>query len=148
MKLRDLFYCIVLLPSIVQAFNFKDDQEFLLTVVIMVKNEADVIIPTLQPFIDAGITSYLVYDTGSIDGTQDIIRNHFDNCHFEHAYIVEEPFVDFATSRNRALQLAEEIFVNNTFLVMLDAEWYTHNVEELVDFCKKHQHYIASNSIG
>lgn len=153
MKLSHLFYIFiyshfVFLSLITQAIDFKDDQEFLLTVVIMVKNEADVIIPTLQPFIDAGITSYLVYDTGSTDGTQDVIRNHFDNCHIKHAYIVEEPFVDFATSRNRALRLAEEIFVNNTFLLMLDAEWYTHNVKELIEFCKKNQRYIAPNCTG
>ena len=58
------------------------------------------------------------------------------NHDLEHAYIMEEPFVDFATSRNRALDLAEQIFVNNSFLLMLDAEWYTHNVSELIDFCK------------
>jgi len=153
MKLSRLFYILIcsyifVSPSIIQAFDFKDDQGFLLTVVIMVKNEADVIIPTLQPFIDAGITSYLVYDTGSTDGTQEVIRKHFDNCHLKHAYIIEEPFVDFATSRNRALQLAEQIFVNNTFLLMLDAEWYTHNVEGLIDFCKKHQYYITPNCTG
>jgi len=151
------FYSIITIASIcsilssyiiTQNLNFKDDHEFLLTVVIMVKNESEVIIPTLQPFIDAGITSYLVYDTGSTDGTQNIIREHFNNCHIEHAYIIEEPFVDFATSRNRALRLAEQIFVNNTFLVMLDAEWYTHNVSELIDFCKIHKNYIAPNCTG
>jgi glycosyltransferase involved in cell wall biosynthesis len=127
---------------------FKDEHEFLLTVVIMVKNEADVIIPTLKPFIDAGITSYLVYDTGSTDRTPEVIREYFDKCHIEHAYIIEEPFVDFATSRNRALDLAEQIFINNTFLVMLDAEWYTHNVEELINFCKIHKNYIAPHCSG
>lgn len=136
--------------SYVVAHNncFKDDHEFLLTVIIMVKNEADVIIPTLQPFIDAGVTSYLVYDTGSTDGTQDVIRNHFKDCHLDHTYIIEEPFVDFATSRNRALELAEQVFVNNTFLLMLDAEWYTHNVEELINFCEIHRSYIAPHCSG
>lgn len=127
---------------------FKDDHEFLLTVVIMVKNEADVIVPTLQPFVDAGITSFLVYDTGSTDGTQDVVRNYFRDCHLDHTYVVEEPFVDFATSRNRALELAEQIFVNNTFLLMLDAEWYMHNVEELITFCKTHQHYVVPGCTG
>jgi hypothetical protein len=126
----------------------KDDHEFLLTVVIMVKNEVDVIIPTLKPFVDAGVTSFLVYDTGSTDGTQDVIRHYFDDCCLEHTYIVEEPFVDFATSRNRALELAEQIFINNTFLLMLDAEWYTHNVDELISFCKAHKDYRAPCCTG
>jgi len=127
---------------------FKDDHEFLLTVVIMVKNEADNIIPTLKPFVDAGVASFLVYDTGSTDGTQDLIREYFKDCAIEHAYIVEEPFVDFATSRNRALDLAEQIFVHNTFLVMLDAEWYTYNVNELMRFCELHKNYISPNCTG
>lgn len=127
---------------------FKDEHEFLLTVVIMVKNEADVIVPTLKPFVDAGLTSFLVYDTGSTDGTQQVIREYFNDHDLKHAYIMEEPFVDFATSRNRALDLAEQIFVNNSFLLMLDAEWYTHNVSELIDFCKIHKDYIAPNCTG
>src|SRR5579862_9287870 len=134
--------------TIARDFLFQDNNEFLLTVVIMVKNEADVIIPTLQPFVDAGITSFLVYDTGSTDGTQQIVREYFDNHDIKHAYIIEEPFIDFATSRNRALELTEYIFVNSTFMVMLDAEWYTHNVAELIDFCKTHQHYIAPDCSG
>ena len=154
MKSRNAIFIIVL-SCIVFLSNTaannppcKDYQEFLLTVVIMVKNEADTIIPTLQPFIDAGIKSFLVYDTGSTDGTQSIIRNYFKNCCLEHAYIIEEPFVDFATSRNRALELAEQIFVNNTFLLMLDAEWYTHNVSELISFCTVHKDYIAADCTG
>jgi len=149
LKLYCLLSCLSFTIHIISEERyFKDDQELLLTVVIMVKNEADVIIPTLQPFIDAGITSYLVYDTGSTDKTPEIIRKHFDSHNLQHAYIIEEPFIDFATSRNRALDLAEQIFVNNTFLIMLDAEWYTHNVEELINFCKIHQNYIHPDCTG
>lgn len=133
---------------VAQKYYEKDDHEFLLTVVIMVKDEVDVIVPTLQPFIEAGVTSFLVYDTGSTDGTQKVIREHFNNYGLEHAYIVEEPFVDFATSRNRALELSEQIFIHSTFVVMLDAEWYTYNVSELIDFCEKHKNYIHPDCTG
>jgi hypothetical protein len=51
---------------------------------------------------------------------------------------VQEPFIDFATSRNRALEIAEEKFPNAAFFLMIDAEWYMKNVEGLIDFCKKH----------
>jgi hypothetical protein len=144
------FYSFVFLHcyAVPHDSSFKDEHEFLLTVVIMVKDEVDVIIPTLKPFVDAGISSFLVYDTGSTDGTQKVIREYFDNHGIEHAYIIEEPFVDFATSRNRALDLTEQIFVNNTFMVMLDAEWYTHNVPELIDYCKFHKNYIAPGCTG
>ena len=144
-----LFGIIFLPPFIVaESILVKDDHNFLLTVVIMVKNEANVIIPTLQPFVEAGITSFLVYDTGSTDGTQKVARDYFDSKNLDHAYIIEETFVDFATSRNRALDLAEQIFVNNSFLVMLDAEWYAHNVNELINFCKTHKDYIAPGCTG
>lgn len=127
---------------------FKDPHDSLLTVVIMIKDEVDVIVPTLQPFVDAGITSFLVYDTGSTDGTQKVTRDYFDNHGLEHAYIIEEPFIDFAASRNRALDLAEQVFVNNTFMVMLDAEWYTHNVPELINYCQSNKNYIAPGCTG
>lgn len=127
---------------------YRNSNDNLLTVVIMVKDEVNVIIPTLQPFIDAGVTNYLVFDTGSTDGTQNKIREHFNTYGFEHAYIVEEPFVDFATSRNRALDIAEEIFTNTTFFLMLDAEWYIHNVEGLLAYCESHKNYIAPYCTG
>ena len=127
---------------------YRDSNDNLLTVVIMVKNEVDVIVPTLQSFVDAGITNFLVFDTGSSDGTQAKTREYFNACVFEHAYIVEEPFVDFATSRNRALDIAEQIFTNTTFFVMLDAEWYIHNAQELITYCEKHKNYIAPGYTG
>lgn len=122
--------------------------EKLLAVVIMVKNEVDVIIPTLQPFIDAGIHSFLVFDTGSTDGTQQKIQDHFSNCGLMDAHIIEEPFIDFGTSRNRALDLAEDIFSDTSFLLMLDAEWYIHNVDELLHFCRVHKNYVSTNCTG
>ncbi len=122
--------------------------EHLLAVVIMVKNEVDVIIPTLKPFVDAGIHSFLVYDTGSTDGTQQKINDYFAECGILDAHIMEEPFVDFGISRSRALDLAEDIFTDTTFLLMLDAEWYIHNVHELLNFCRAHKDYIAPGYTG
>lgn len=125
-----------------------DQHNALVAVVIMVKDEVDVIIPTLQPLIDGGIDSILVYDTGSTDGTQNVARSYFEQHGLIHAHIIEEPFIDFAASRNRSLDLAEELFPNITFLLMLDAEWYTYNVEELIEFCRNNEHYIAPDTPG
>ena len=44
----------------------------------MVKNEAHVIEETLQPFVDAGIDHFLVFDTGSEDKTVDIALSYAD----------------------------------------------------------------------
>lgn len=115
----------------------------LLVVVIMVKNEESVINATLEPYIKAGIDSYLIFDTGSTDNTLQRVQQYLAEQKVKQAHIVQEPFVDFATSRNRALELAEEKFPNAAFLLMIDAEWYMVNVEGLLDFCKAHQDDIA-----
>lgn len=101
----------------------------------MIKNEEHVIIPTLQPFIDAGIKHYVVFDTGSTDQTVAIVKDFFDQNPTITGLIFQEPFVDFATSRNRALEYTRQQFPFGGFILMPDAEWYMQNVEKLIDFC-------------
>ena len=108
----------------------------LLVVVIMVKDEATVMRGTLQPFIDGGIDSFFVLDTGSTDRTIEVTEQFFAENSITQGYIVQEPFIDFATSRNRALDLAQEKFPNAAFMVMLDAEWYLNDARALHDFCQ------------
>jgi len=111
----------------------------LLVIVLMVKNEALVIRETLQPFIDAGLDAFLIFDTGSTDDTISVTKKFFEENHVGRAVIKQEPFVNFSVSRNRAFDLAEEAFPNACFMLMLDAEWYTKNVKELVKFCDSHK---------
>ncbi len=73
----------------------------LLGLAMIVKNEAkriQSVLASYRPFIDA----WTILDTGSTDGTQDLIRRELDGIP---GTLHEEPFVDFATSRNRALEL-------------------------------------------
>lgn len=108
----------------------------LLVVVLMVKNEETVMRATLQPFVNAGINSYLIFDTGSTDRTVAVTQEMFDEYGITQGYIIQEPFIDFATSRNRALDLAQEQFPKAAFMVMLDAEWYLNDAKALLDFCQ------------
>ncbi len=117
------------------AFKAQAADDSLLAVVLMVKNEAPAIVETLQPFVKGGVKRFLVFDTGSTDGTQNIIRDYFKKEGLTHAYVLEEPFINFATSRNHALTSAENLFPETTFMIMPDAEWYIHNVEGLLEFC-------------
>jgi tetratricopeptide (TPR) repeat protein len=110
----------------------------LLVIVIMVKNEAPVIQATLQPYVDAGLNAYFVFDTGSTDNTMALAQELFETHHVNHGVIKQELFIDFATSRNRALELAQEAFPNACFMLMLDAEWYIHDVPCLINFCQTH----------
>ena len=110
----------------------------LLVVVIMVKNEQDNIVPTLKPFISAGIKNFLVYDTGSTDNTIPNVKSFF-NKYKCRGVIVNDPFIDFASSRNKCLDAGDEKFKDCKFMLMIDAEWYIENPQGLVDFCQQYK---------
>jgi glycosyltransferase involved in cell wall biosynthesis len=112
----------------------------LLVTVLMVKNEAPVIEKTLQPLVDAGITDFLIYDTQSTDDTIQVTQAFFIKNNISNFVIVQEPWIDFAASRNRALALAEQYFPEATFLLMPDAEWILQNGQALLAYCKEHMH--------
>jgi len=109
----------------------------LLVVVIMVKNEQDNIVPTLQPFISAGIKNFLVYDTGSTDNTIPNVKKFFKKYKCK-GVVINDPFIDFATSRNKGLDCTDVEFKDCKFMLMIDAEWYIENPQGLLDFCKDH----------
>ena len=70
---------------------------------MIVKNEARVIrrcLDSVRPLIDA----WVIVDTGSTDGTQQIVREHLREIPGE---LVERPWVDFAHNRSEALRLAK-----------------------------------------
>jgi tetratricopeptide (TPR) repeat protein len=76
----------------------------LLGLCMIVRNESDriaAVLDTYAPIIDR----WTILDTGSTDGTQDIVRATLADIPGLTGTLYEEPFVDFATSRNRALEL-------------------------------------------
>jgi glycosyltransferase involved in cell wall biosynthesis len=153
MRAQFIISAIVLFSMVNLRAKVQQIEDPLLVVVIMVKDEADVIEATLKPFVDGGIKNFVVFDTGSTDGTQEVAKKFFEYYAVEHAHILEEKFIDFATSRNHALDAAEKIFPRATFMLMPDAEWYMYNVKELLKFCAdakdaSHPSYvIALNSL-
>lgn len=99
----------------------------LLGLVMIVKNEAHNIEQTLASFRSV-IDRWTILDTGSTDGTQDVIRRELAGIPGE---LHEEPFVDFSTSRNRALELHG---TSTVFAVMPDSDDYLVNADELRTF--------------
>ena len=138
-----LFLCgnIFMLHADQQSLYEQDDP--LLVIVLMVKNEQLVIRETLQPYIDAGIQSFFIFDTGSTDNTITVVKEYFASYNIKDGCIGQEPFVDFATSRNRALTLAQQAFPRAQFMLMPDAEWYMHQVKDLITFCHQEKNTVC-----
>jgi tetratricopeptide (TPR) repeat protein len=87
----------------------------LLTLSMIVKDEEKTLARTLasaRPFIDR----WVILDTGSTDGTREVIRETLAGVRGE---LHEEPFADFSTTRNRALDLAG---TDTEFVMWLDAD--------------------------
>jgi glycosyltransferase involved in cell wall biosynthesis len=82
---------------------------------MIVKNEASVIarcLASVRPFIGA----WAIVDTGSSDGTQALIRELMGDLPGE---LIERPWVDFATNRNQALDLARR---HGEYALIIDAD--------------------------
>ena len=89
-----------LMQALLATVSLSSDRP-LLGLVMIVKNEAKriaAVLASYRPYIDA----WTILDTGSTDGTQDLIKRDLAGIP---GILHEEPFVDFATSRNRALEL-------------------------------------------
>lgn len=110
----------------------KNDGAGLLTLSMIVKDEEATLARTLRsakPFIDR----WVILDTGSSDGTRDLIRRELADVPGE---LYEKPFVDFATTRNLALDLAG---TSTEFILWLDADDELENGKALRSFLVREQ---------
>lgn len=106
----------------------KDDRP-LLELVMIVKNAESVIIPTLKT-VKKYIDYFTILDTGSTDNTVSIISQEMSDCK---GNIYQEPFVDFSTSRNRALEL---VGGRCKFTLFLDDTYHLHGGDRLREILK------------
>src|SRR5215468_4337198 len=82
---------------------------------MIVKNESAVIercLRSVKPFVNA----WAISDTGSSDGTQEIVRRVMGDLPGE---LIERPWSDFATNRNHALELARR---HGDYALIIDAD--------------------------
>lgn len=96
---------------------------------MIVKNEAAVIrrcLESVLPHIDC----WLICDTGSTDGTQDIIRETMKDIP---GHVVNVPWVNFGENRSQAMDLARTNFPESDYILMLDAD-YCLNVQPDFDW--------------
>jgi hypothetical protein len=114
-----LFVAPTILDTFLHEFRFFIQEgtlvyENLLHYVMIIKNGGEQLRDTLErnrPFIDR----WTILDTGSTDDTIQVIQEVLGDT--VKGELFQEPFVDFGTSRNRALDLAGDIC---TYAIMLD----------------------------
>ncbi len=126
-----LFLCIA-------ATSFAEKKTICLNMIV--KNEKDCIIDCLSSVKDK-IDYWVICDTGSTDGTQDVIREFMKDIPGE---LHQRPWVDFAHNRNEALRYAKKkadyslfidadeqwLFSNDQILSHLDKDFYVTVVRE------------------
>lgn len=85
----------------------------MITMVGIVKNEARVLERCLESCRGL-VDDYLCFDTGSQDGTQEIIKRYGDLQTLE--------FTNYAETKNAALEIAEKGLLPDDYIVLLDAD--------------------------
>ena len=96
----------------------------LLELVMIVKNSGEVLrkcLNAIKPHIDY----WTILDTGSIDNTMDIIREEMEGLD---GTLYQEEFIDFATTRNRSLELSSK---RCKYTIILDDSYVLHGGEKL-----------------
>ncbi len=84
---------------------------------MIVKNEADVVAETLDS-VAPYISSWVIVDTGSTDGTQDVIRKHMARLGIPGG-LYEQPWRNFGHNRTEALNLAQG---HGDYIWVIDAD--------------------------
>src|SRR5215203_2709868 len=102
----------------------------LLSLVMMVKNEVKSLSAAFAS-VRGCVDRALVFDTGSTDGTQALARALLTEIPGE---LIEGEFIDFATSRNRSLDLATG---KSVFALLLSGDETIHGGASLRAFCKR-----------
>lgn len=124
-----------------------------LALLMMVKNEEKRILVSLESIKDV-VNSVVIYDTGSVDSTIDIITK-FCKAHSLPLRLKQGEFVDFSTSRNESIEFAET-FDDIDYLLLMDCNDELRGSNELLEFLKKddlcsaymiQQQWLACNNL-
>ncbi len=148
-----LFFALFCTSSIVSVVD-SSKQNPLLIVLLMVKDEKEVIVPTLETYLsknllagnpDTGEVAYVLFDNGSTDGTDTLAEEFFKKYKIKNYLIKRDPeWLGFGRTRNKGLAVARAAYPQATFILFPDAEWYIRNFDQLIDFCRQEAEKEAS----
>jgi glycosyltransferase involved in cell wall biosynthesis len=122
-------FILILWISLITFSLHATQKQLLLGFVMIVKDEAHWVkegLATIKDHIDY----WCILDTGSTDGTQELIKEALKDIPGE---LHEEPFIDFAASRNRVLDLAG---TKTEFVLTMNGDEFLHNGADLRKFCQ------------
>lgn len=115
---------------------------FTLALNMIVKNESHVIVKTLSMLMEKlPITYWVISDTGSTDGTQDIIKRFFLERGIP-GELIEHPWRDFGWNRTQALEAA---YNKTDYLLIFDADDTIHGTIMLPDLKVKEWDMVNFN---
>jgi glycosyltransferase involved in cell wall biosynthesis len=115
----------------------------LLALWMIVKNEAGSIAQTILSCIPE-IDCVVLIDTGSTDDTVEQARRACDDQGIP-LHLYHEHFVDFATTRNRGLELAAP---HAEWLLMLNGDETVHGIESIGEACRLRRHPATMGERG
>lgn len=110
----------------------------LVHITFMIKNSGDIFKDVLLENLKIA-DQVTILDTGSTDNTLDIVNEIMETD--SRIKLYQEPFIDFSTSRNRLMDLAEENDRSCVFHIMLDDTYILRKSDVLRSFL----HEIRSN---
>jgi glycosyltransferase involved in cell wall biosynthesis len=114
---RLLLFTLLLLCAQITAEEPSSHRNICLCMIV--KNEKPVITRCLKSVLPI-IDYWVIVDTGSTDGTQDVIKNFMAENNVK-GNLYESPWVDFSHNRNEAMQLAKD---KADYLLFIDADEY------------------------
>lgn len=115
---RFFLKCFFMIYFMLTAFSsLNADPKKTICVNMIVKNESEVIRQCLSS-VKSIADYWVIVDTGSTDGTQEMIKNFMKDTPGE---LHERPWVNFAHNRNEALQLAKG---KADYILFMDADDY------------------------
>lgn len=115
----------------------------MICLVMIVKNEAHVVVSTLTNLLEhVPITSWVICDTGSSDNTMDLIQSFFQSKNIP-GTLHQHEWVDFAHNRTLAMECA---FNTSDYAMLFDADDSIHgDLPALVPGADRYNAYFGEN---